>query len=747
MTTLARGLFLALSDDFQHEPDNYFSSPSQACRYSRGEITIKSNKSSRNRRVRVAANAMMSMPSTSTASVEGFGDHCFKGAVAKKYLSKYGETDKLLMDVTWPSQPGKADIVAKAVLDWAVDNGASVYCHWFQPMASSGVRHGLSAQVHQTMYEFDKDGKPFFKFDGEALLQGETDGSSYPNGGMRATHCAGGYLSIDPLSPIFLREDTVFIPAAFVSYNGDALDEKTPLHRAVEAMSKEGTRLLKLLGYEVDGLINNIGLEQEIFLVPRHAFYRRPDLQFTGRTIMGKAPARGQEMSDHYMAPISRATTAFDCMRQIQMECFKMGIPLKTRHREVAPNQYEFAPLFGNVINQTDQNLMVMQIIEEVASENGLAALLQEKPFAGINGSGKHNNWSIGTTDGINLLNPKQLNAASKNNEIFPVVMAAIVSAIDKHGDLMRLAIASPGNDFRLGAMEAPPAVISTYLGDDMTSYLMAFVESGKADAYAPSKKKLAFGADSISDIEVPAEDRNRTSPFPYGGARFEFRAAGSSQNVSLINTVLNTITAEAFAIVADRIEAGETPAAVAQDLLKVHSKVIFNGNGYDTEWPEKAVEKGVWRIDSGVEAIKKFTDSKNTELFEKMGVLTPRECEARRAILLEHYIGTVEMEALTMVDMINQHVIPSCKKAELGFVKKLDDAVKTITKAVDEIHAAADEAEAASLARVLRLDTMIKIREVCDEAEALCPPSLWTLATYSELLFLDTYPEGDLLL
>ena len=616
---------MALSDDFQHEPDNYFSSPSQACRYSRGEITIKSNKSSRNRRVRVAANAMMSMPSTSTASVEGFGDHCFKGAVAKKYLSKYGETDKLLMDVTWPSQPGKADIVAKAVLDWAVDNGASVYCHWFQPMASSGVRHGLSAQVHQTMYEFDKDGKPFFKFDGEALLQGETDGSSYPNGGMRATHCAGGYLSIDPLSPIFLREDTVFIPAAFVSYNGDALDEKTPLHRAVEAMSKEGTRLLKLLGYEVDGLINNIGLEQEIFLVPRHAFYRRPDLQFTGRTIMGKAPARGQEMSDHYMAPISRATTAFDCMRQIQMECFKMGIPLKTRHREVAPNQYEFAPLFGNVINQTDQNLMVMQIIEEVASENGLAALLQEKPFAGINGSGKHNNWSIGTTDGINLLNPKQLNAASKNNEIFPVVMAAIVSAIDKHGDLMRLAIASPGNDFRLGAMEAPPAVISTYLGDDMTSYLMAFVESGKADAYATSKKKLAFGADSISDIEVPAEDRNRTSPFPYGGARFEFRAAGSSQNVSLINTVLNTITAEAFAIVADRIEAGETPAAVAQDLLKVHSKVIFNGNGYDTEWPEKAVEKGVWRIDSGVEAIKKFTDSKNTELFEKMGVLTPR--------------------------------------------------------------------------------------------------------------------------
>ena len=368
---------------------------------------------------------------------------------------------------------------------------------------------------------------------------------------------------------------------------------------------------------------------------------------------------------------------------------------------------------------------MVMQIIEECASENGLAALLQEKPFAGINGSGKHNNWSLGTVDGVNLLNPKQLNAASKNPEIFPVVMAALVSAIDKHGDLMRLSIASPGNDFRLGAMEAPPAVMSTYLGEDMTKYLMDFMETGKVEAYVPQKKKLDFGADAISAIEVPAEDRNRTSPFPYGGARFEFRAAGSAQNVSIINTCLNTIAAEAFQIVADRIEAGETPTAVAQDLLKKHSKVIFNGNGYDPEWPEQAVEKGIWRIDSGVDAIKKLTDAKNTELFEKMGVLTPRECEARKTVLLEHYVGSVEMEAMTMVDMINQHVIPSCKKAELGFVKKLEDSVKTLKKAVGEIHGASDEAEAAALARVLRLDTMIKVREVCDEAEGLCPLAL----------------------
>ena len=300
----------------------------------------------------------------------------FKGKIADKYLKKEGLTSKDLDDYSWINDSAKPDMIAKAMMAWALDKGASSFCHWFQPMAAT-MRHGNTGQVQMSMLEYNSDGTPTFELKGKHILFGETDGSSYPNGGMRATHTAGGYLSLDPMSPIFIREDTVFIPACFVSYNGDALDEKTPLHRAVQSMSREGTRLLDLMGFKADGLINNIGLEQEIFLVPRHAFYRRPDLQFTGRTVMGKEAARGQEMSDHYMGPISRATTAFDCMRQIQMECFKMGIPLKTRHREVAPNQYEFAPLFGNCISQTDQNLMVMQIIEEVASENGLAALLQ----------------------------------------------------------------------------------------------------------------------------------------------------------------------------------------------------------------------------------------------------------------------------------------------------------------------------------------------------------------------------------
>ena len=471
-------------------------------------------------------------------------------------------------------------------------------------MASSGVRHGLTGQVHNMMMEFDqKDNSIKYDFKGKHLVKGETDGSSYPNGGLRATHTAGGYLAVDTSSPIFLRGDTIFIPSIFVSYYGAALDEKTPLLRANEALSSQGTRLLKLLGYDVDSLQANIGLEQEIFLIPREQYYRRPDLQLTGRTVIGKNAPRGQEMCDHYMAPLSTATPALECMKEIQEECWKLGIPLKTRHREVAPNQFEFAPLFGSNTTQIDQNVMVMQIIEEVASRHGLAALLQEKPFNDVNGSGKHNNWSIGTNTGVNLLNPQQVSKASGNDELFAVVMSAIVAAVDEHGDLMRMAIASPGNDFRLGACEAPPAIVSTYLGDDMTSYLEGY-KNGTGGAYKPSAKTLNLGTSSVLPFEVPAEDRNRTSPFPYGGARFEFRAVGSSQNVSLVNTVLNTITAEKFGEFADKIEAGASPKDVAKEALEKHWKVVFNGNNYDPASQDELTNRGVWRIDSGVEAV-----------------------------------------------------------------------------------------------------------------------------------------------
>ncbi|KAL3936594.1 MAG: hypothetical protein SGBAC_008124, partial [Bacillariaceae sp.] len=386
---------------------------------------------------------------------KSYGKHIFTGKLAEYFLKKNGTSLEEFSDPSWVKDRSKADLVAAAVLDWAVAHGAITYCHWFQPMGSSGVRHGQTGQVYDQMLKFDsKTYELKYDFDGGCLVKGETDGSSYPNGGLRATHTAGGYLAIACSSPIFLRGDTIFIPSIFVSYYGMALDEKTPLLRANDALSNQGKRLLSKLGLDCSGLKANIGLEQEIFLIPRDQFYRRPDLQFTGRTIMGKVAPRDQEMCEHYMAPLSTATPALNCMKEIQKECWKIGIPLKTRHREVAPNQYEFAPLYGMNTGQIDQNLMVMQIIEEVAAKHGLAALLQEKPFDGINGSGKHNNWSISTNEDVPLFVPKALNAACNNTSAFNVVMAAVVSAVDSHGDLMRMAIASPGNDFRLGACE-----------------------------------------------------------------------------------------------------------------------------------------------------------------------------------------------------------------------------------------------------------------------------------------------------
>merc|ERR1712048_1390961 len=602
--------------------------------------------------------------------------------------------------------------------------------------------------VQNMMLEFNSDGEVKQDFKGKTLVKGETDGSSYPNGGLRGTHCAGGYLAVDTSSPIFLRGDTIFIPSAFVSYYGHALDEKTPLLRANAALNKHGSRLMTKLGLDCSsGLRTNIGLEQEIFLVPREQYYKRPDLQLTGRTLIGKNAPRGQEMCDHYMAPLSSATAALACMQEIQDECWRMGIPLKTRHREVAPNQFEFAPLYGTNTTQIDQNLWVMQIIEEVAAKHGLAALLQEKPFNNVNGSGKHNNWSIATADGLQLLLPRMINEATENQSAFAVIMAAIISAIDTHGDLMRMSISSPGNDFRLGACEAPPTIMSTYPGQDMTTYLKTFKDGKVSQEYVPGIRTLDLGTKEVLPFQVPAEDRNRTSPFPYGGARFEFRAVGSSQNVSMVNTVLNTITAEKFGEFSDRIDSGEAPADIAREALKKHWKVIFNGDNYCEDNQQMLTDSGVWRIDSGVEAIATLTSEKNIALFEKMGVLTGEECKARQDVLHDHYTGTVEMEALSLIDMINQHIIPSVKAAGVGPLAELESIVPVLKEAVAEIHAAEGSYEKAKLARVLRLETMVDHRAVCDAAEEVVPANLWTLATYKELLFLDSHTttESDL--
>lgn len=671
--------------------------------------------------------------------LEDYGKNVFTGKVADQYLKKYGLSKDVFQDPNWVNE--KSDDVASAILEWATDNGATTFCHWFQPAGSSGFRHGQSGQVYNKMLQFDKNGELQFDFDGGQLTKGETDGSSFPNGGLRDTHEAGGYLVIDSTSPVFLRDDVIHIPSILVSYNGDALDEKTPLLRANDAVSEHGSRLLKHLGYDAaadGGLKANVGLEQEIFFVPRDQYLRRPDLQFSGRTVMGKLPPRDQEMCDHYMAPLSQHTPALAAMQEIQEECFKIGIPLKTRHREVAPGQFEFAPLYGVNTVQIDQNLMVMQIIEEVSVKHGLAALLQEKPFAGINGSGKHNNWSLATATDVPLFLAAPINKATGNDLAFPVIMAAVVAALDEHGDLMRMSIASPGNDFRLGAMEAPPAIVSTYLGADLTNYLEAF-KNGESIPYVPGKKDLDVGVKSICGIKVPAEDRNRTSPFPYGGARFEFRAVGSAQNVSMVNTVLNTICAEKFKEFADRIDAGEKAEDIAREALNKHWKVIFNGNSYDLDNQKMLTDTGVWRIDSGVEANHRIVAEKNLNLFEKMGVLSKAECTARDVVILEHYTGTVEVEAGTFIDMINQHIIPSVKAAGQS-TEELESTTVTLESALKEIHNTEDHFEKAKLARVLRLETMDDIRKICDTAEETVPADLWTLATYKELLFLDSH-------
>ena len=579
------------------------------------------------------------------SAIEDYGKHCFQGAEADAYLAKQGLPAGLLSDHSWTTSEKTADSVAKAIMEWAGDRGASVFTHWFQPLGAAGVRVGMTGQVHNAFFTFGDDGKPKFSFKGKELLKGETDGSSYPSGGMRATHTAGGYTVLDPTSPVFIRGDTVYIPTVFVSFYGQALDEKTPLHRAMTTLNKETTRLCKNLGYDISGAQPNIGLEQEYFLIPRAAYYKRLDLQMTGRTIMGKNAPRGQEMCDHYMKAPNQV--ALECIKEIQHECFLMGIPMRTRHSEVAPNQYECAPMFGIASTQIDQNIMFMQIAEEVAARHGMACLHHEKPFAGVNGSGKHNNFSIGTLDGVNLLNAEQVTQAAGKPDVFATVMSAIVRAVDLNGDLMRMAIASPGNDFRLGACEAPPAIISTYLGESITAYLEEFKASKEFKNYVPQAATVDLGVPAIAPFTVPAEDRNRTSPFPYGGHRFEFRAVGSTQNVSMVNTVLCTIFAESFAAFSEQIEGGAKPADVAAKALEDHWKVIFNGNGYSEEWPIEAGKRGVWRIDSGVESMSALGSPKNIALFEKMNVLSKEEAVARVAVMHEHYAGTVEMEAL----------------------------------------------------------------------------------------------------
>jgi glutamine synthetase len=674
-----------------------------------------------------------------TIDVSHYGDKVFSGQVANHFLKKAGLPANSY-NSNWHSN-GNADKMASALLEWAKSHDASAITHWFQPTGASDVRLGQTAQLYNKMLFFDSDGNIEWKLSGSALVQGETDGSSFPNGGLRATHTAGGYLTPDPSSPPFIREDVLYVPSVFVSYTGYALDEKLPLLRSADALKREGTRLMKNMGIPSSDLFAQIGLEQELFFVPRKHFLERPDLLHTGRTVIGKLAARGQEMSDHYMAPLAHGSIFLEVMKEIQDRCYELGIPLATRHKEVAPGQFEFAPTFGSMTTQIDQNLLVMQIIDEVAKDYGLAALFTEKPFDGVNGSGKHNNWSLALDDGTNLLNPKDCQAKTGSTDLFAIVMAAIIKGVDEHGDLMRLSISSPGNDFRLGACEAPPAIMSMYLGEEITTYLQNWANDGTSQLKL-EQQEMSTGASGLAKIKKPSGDRNRSSPFPYGGNRFEFRAVGSSQNVSIVNMILAAIVSKSFKEFSEQIEQGKSAKEAAQAALKKHMKVIFNGNGYSEAEQERLTREGYTRIDSGVEAINKFTDPKNVALFSDLGILAKEEVGARQEILFEHYTGLVEMEALSMIQMIEQHVIPSVEAgSELVTDARLDTSklksgVLSVKNAIANIHGANDAYAGAKAARDLRLDLMITVRKTCDDAEAACPKHLWTLPTYAEMLF-----------
>jgi len=683
-------------------------------------------------------------------NMEKYGENCFQGAIAKKYLMMMGLPSSLVEVVFSDASIllEHKDTVAAAVLQWAKEREATMFTHLFQPLGSDGMRAGSTGQVHNAMFRPGKDG-PYWCFTGEQLIQGETDGSSFQNGGLRQTHSAAAYTVIDPTSPIFLRDDTVFIPTVLTAFSGEALDEKMPLLRAMAAVDREGNRLLQHLGHSsASKVFPNIGLEQEFFLVPRAAYFKRPDLQLCGRTIIGKSSARGQEMCDHYMAAPNEKALA--CMREIQHECFKIGIPMQTRHKEVAPNQYECAPFFGLASGQIDNNLAFMQIAEEVAARHGLAAVFAEKPFQGINGSGKHNNFSLGTDKGLNLFNAKQMAKECTTPDAFGIVMAAVVAAVHKHGDLMRMSTATPGNDFRLGAMEAPPAIVSTYLGASLTSYLDAFRKGTSSEPYAAASKELSLGIPAIPKVNIPSEDRNRTSPFPYGGHRFEFRAVGSSQNVSMVNTVLCSIFASEFGAMSSRIEAGESARDVAKATLDEHWQAIFNGNGYGADWPVEAAKRGLPNHSSCVDAIGALGAKKGVDLFESLkdaegcAVMTAAETKCREAVMYGQYCNVVEMETLCMIDMIRQHVLPSAIAAQaVGINAGADDLRKATVTLQAELHKmeeAEEGAVRAAVARELRLTTLAVVRATCDATEEQVPANLWTLATYKELLFLDSH-------
>ena len=652
-----------------------------------------------------------------------------------------------------------ANSVAVAMKEWAVENGATHYTHWFQPMT------GFTAEKHDSFITPVGDGEVIMDFSGKELVKGEPDASSFPSGGLRATFEARGYTAWDPTSPAFIKDGTLYIPTAFCSYSGEALDKKTPLLRSMETLNTEAVKMLKLLGNEtVTSISTTIGPEQEYFLVDKDLYKKRKDLVFCGRTLFGAPAPKGQEMEDHYFGSLKPKVAAY--MHDLDVELWKLGIPAKTKHNEVAPAQHELAPIFDTANVAVDHNQLTMEIMKKVADKHGLVCLLHEKPFEGINGSGKHNNWSLITNDGVNLLNPGSTPA---QNIQFLVFLMAVIKAVDEYADLMRVSATSAGNDHRLGGNEAPPAIVSIFLGDELTAVL----ESIENDTFFGKQKKvqLDIGAHVLPHFVKDTTDRNRTSPFAFTGNKFEFRMLGSAASVANPNVVLNTAVAEALAQFYTELE-GTKPEDMEQAVhelikraIRKHKKVIFNGNGYTDEWVAEAEKRGLYNLPSTPDCLPQLLADKNVELFTKHHVFTKEELASRYEIKLENYVKTIGIEARTLAEMITKDFLPAvstyaaevsknaaAKKSfmaaadtasEEALVEKLSTAYTALTAEVTELKtlidtsfALEDTQKCAEAFHDQVLAKMEDIRTIASDIEALIPDSILSYPTYVQLLF-----------
>ena len=617
---------------------------------------------------------------------EIFASKVFTRATMRERLPKnvYKEVIRV-MDNGGELSPSAADVVAKAMKDWAVENGATHYTHWFQPLT------GITAEKHDSFVSHpDESGKMIMEFSGKELIKGEPDASSFPSGGLRATFEARGYTAWDITSPAFLKEDAtgaiLCIPTAFCSYKGEALDKKTPLLRSMEAISEQALRIVKLFGNtEAKKVVAGVGAEQEYFLIDREKYLQRPDLIFSGRTLFGAPAPKGQELEDHYFGTIRERVGAY--MKDLNVELWKLGVTAKTQHNEVAPAQHELAPIYETANIAVDHNQLVMETMKKVAGRHGLTCLLHEKPFAGVNGSGKHNNWSLGTDNGVNLLDPGD---TPNENIQFLLVLACIIKAVDVHADLLRQSASDVGNDHRLGANEAPPAIISVFLGEQLEDVVSQLVETGEA-AHVLQGGKLETGVSTLPDFTKDATDRNRTSPFAFTGNKFEFRMVGSSDSIASPNTILNAIVAEAFCEAADILEKADDFDLAVHDLIKeyltVHQRIIFNGDGYSDAWVAEAKRRGLPNIKSMIEAVDTLTTEKSVSLFEKFGIFTKAELESRREVLYETYAKTINIEALAMIDMASKQFIP----AVVNYTRLLADTVIAVKEAGADASAQTD--------------------------------------------------------